>query len=57
MTDRKKPGPKVRGQKKKIISLTMAPDVHALLHQLAAAEAVSASQWVARAVLAAAMKK
>ena len=53
---RQKPGPKAHGGKKKIVAISISDDTKRMLHELAAADGVSASTWIARAVLFAAMR-
>jgi uncharacterized protein (DUF1778 family) len=54
---RRKPGPKIGPEgRKQGVNICLTRQTRDLLHQLAAAEGVSASVWVARAVLAAATR-
>lgn len=54
---RQKPGPKAAGGKKKMVAISLSDDTKRMLHELAEADGVSASTWIARAVLAAAMRR
>jgi hypothetical protein len=54
---KRKPGPKAVGGKKIGVNLALTKQTRDMLHELAAEEGISASAWVSRAVLFAAMRK